>query len=128
MSRNSRTILVVEDDPEIRDLMHALLEMDGFQPILLASSIGAHAAIRAAQPDLVITDLEIEEPEAGMRLLEQLRADAATSHIPVILYSGSHNFLEENRRAIKRLGAVALRKPFELDHLTRLIEAALAAA
>ena len=122
------TIVVVEDDPDIRSFMQEVLELHGFHPILLASSLGAQAAIRAAHPDLVITDLEMEERESGMRLLEALRADAATAHVPAILYSGANPYLHANQDAIKRLGAVALRKPFEPEQLIRQIEAIVAVA
>ncbi len=122
------TIVVVEDDPDIRSFVEVLLDMHGYQPILLASSIGAHTAIRATHPDLVITDLEMGDRESGMQLLEALRADAATAHIPAILYSGNHVFLERNRAAITGLNAIPVAKPFEVDQLIRLVEAALVAA
>ncbi len=118
--------IVVEDDPDIRSFMEVLLDMHGYQPIPLASSLGAHTAIRAAHPDLVITDLEMEDRESGMQLLAALRADAATAHIPAFLYSGNLVFLERNRAAIARLNAIPVAKPFEPEELIRLVEAALA--
>ena len=70
----------------------------------------------------------MEERESGMRLLEALRADAATAHVPAILYTGFHNFLQENGVAIARLNAIPVAKRFELVELIGKIEAALAAA
>ncbi len=121
-------IVVVEDDPDIAAFVRDRLHLYGFEVIPLAGSIGAHALICEAQPNLVITDLEVEGREDGMRLLEELRADAATATLPIILYSGNHDFLEKNRDVIRGLRVRRVRKPFHPDELIGKIEAALAAA
>ncbi len=102
-----RTVLVVvvDDDLDILSMMEVLLAMHGFEVIPLASSLGAHATIRELQPALVLLDLEMEHREAGMRLLEELRADAATAALPAVLYTANHHYLEKNRDAIRGLGA-----------------------
>ncbi|HXG01865.1 MAG TPA: response regulator [Candidatus Binatia bacterium] len=77
-------ILVVEDEPDIRNLIVLHLTREGFRCRTAASGGQALAEVRARRPDLVILDLLLPEPD-GLEVCRRLRADAATAALPIIM-------------------------------------------
>lgn len=82
-------VLVVDDDPVMRELAAAKLAEAGFEAILAADGEAGLAAARAsARPILVITDVDMPAM-SGFDLTRSLRADPALTSIPVIVITGS---------------------------------------
>ncbi len=79
MSR--RTVLVVDDEPEITDVVRKYLERDGYRVASAADGRAALAAFRRERPDLVILDLMLPEVD-GWEVARQIRADGRT---PIIM-------------------------------------------
>ena len=77
-------VLVVEDEPDIRDLLAFHLERDGYQVTRATTGPEALRQLRAAPPDLVILDLMLPELD-GLEVCRRLRADPATAALPVIM-------------------------------------------
>jgi phosphate regulon transcriptional regulator PhoB len=77
-------VLVVEDEPDIRDLLAFHLERDGYQVTRATTGLEALRQLRAAPPDLVILDLMLPELD-GLEVCRRLRADPATAALPVIM-------------------------------------------
>ncbi len=77
-------ILVAEDDPATQELLTGLLEDQGHTIIAVADGGMALAAIQAAPPDLVLSDVGMPGID-GFALCRHLKADPATRLIPVIL-------------------------------------------
>src|SRR4051794_4677096 len=84
----TRTVLVVEDDPVLSDVMRILLE-DGTCRILIAQC-GSEAIELAQQehPDLITLDLRLPDGD-GRYVLDQIRQDPVLQRVPVIIVSGS---------------------------------------
>ena len=83
MERKAALILIVEDNP---DQLHILAEMLRAEGYHIASSMGAEPALRKAKsmkPDLILTDLAMPHV-SGVELIDQLRTDPETSHIPIV--------------------------------------------
>ena len=78
------TILLVEDEPAILELMEFTLAPRGYQLKRALDAVQARAAIQTALPDLVILDWMMPG-ESGVQLARALRADARTKHLPVIM-------------------------------------------
>ena len=124
-------ILVVEDDPEVRDLLELLLTEDGHRPI--CASDGASAvdlvARGAVRPDLVLADFNLPGGLDGLQLAAALRA-SLHSELPVIILTG--DISTKTLRAVARQGCVHLNKPVKAkalsDIIQRLLPASLAAA
>ena len=109
----TRTILVVDDEPTIREALVARLEEDGFAAVGAESLAGARAALRARAIDAVLLDIKLHDGD-GLDLLEELRRDQPA--LPVIMATA----FGDSERAIRamRLGAFEyVTKPFELDAL-----------
>lgn len=80
----SASILVVEDEPAIQELVSFTCTSQGYR-VLRAGSVGAaRASIRDALPDLVILDWMLPDRN-GIELLRELRADDRTRALPVIM-------------------------------------------
>src|SRR5262249_37672142 len=85
------TVAVVDDDPDILDLVETMLEMEGHQVITFDSSPAALETLRAKSPDLVILDIKMPEMD-GIELLRQLRLK---SRVPVIFLTGKLDEVDE---------------------------------
>ncbi len=77
-------ILVVEDEPAIRELIAVNLRHAGFTPILAAESIEAMRIVNASAPDLILLDWMLPG-QSGIEFARQLRANVTTRAIPIVL-------------------------------------------
>ncbi len=118
-------LAIVEDDDDIRQLLDALLAPEHYRTLLLARGDGAHAAIRQAQPHLILLDLWLEERETGWRLLEGLATDPATSHIPIIVCSADMTTLDTQAERVHELAVAVVEKPFDVQELLAAVQQVL---
>lgn len=79
-----KTVLVVDDDPDMRFMLKLLLERGGYQVNEAADGVSAIHSIKAQMPDLVLTDLRMPMMD-GAELIVRLRSDEATAAMPIIL-------------------------------------------
>jgi len=77
-------VLIVEDEPDIRDLLAFHLEREGYQVSRCKSGAEALRAIAAAAPDLVLLDLMLPEMD-GLEVCRRLRGDPRTVSLPVVM-------------------------------------------
>ncbi len=112
------TILVVDDEFGIGELLEALLEDDGHR--VLTAMNGRHALERLAdtRPDLVISDLMMPVMD-GAALLRAMREDPELCDVPFVLMCALPEALIADR-----IGGydAFLRKPFKLAQITSLVE------
>jgi len=80
------TILVVDDDPVIQKLLIVNFEMEGYRVMTASDGIEGLALVASDRPDLVLVDVMMPRMD-GLEVVRQLRADAGTATIPVILLS-----------------------------------------
>src|SRR4051812_23141961 len=80
-------IAVVNDDTIFLELMHDLLTAEGYRTAIWKEGDKAYEMIKEHRPLLVVLDIRMEHPDTGWMVLELLRLDPATAHIPVIICS-----------------------------------------
>nr|CRH06221.1 Transcriptional regulatory protein ompR [Candidatus Magnetococcus massalia] len=116
-------VLVVEDDEETRELLHEYLEQNGFRCTSLPDGTQLRSHITEDRPDLIVMDLMMPG-EDGLTLTRNLRAHAATAHIPVIMLTARS---EETDRIIGlEMGADDyLPKPFNPRELLARINSVM---
>lgn len=103
-------VLLVEDEPHIVEAIRYILSRDGWSVTALDDGRDAVAAIRAAQPALVILDVMLPG-RSGFDILKDLRAEAATATLPVLLLTARSQ--AKDRELAERLGASRfVAKPF----------------
>jgi two-component system phosphate regulon response regulator PhoB len=113
-------ILIVEDDPDICDLLKRVLEADGYEVETATDSAGALKAVAEGAPDLVLLDVVLGG-EDGRDLLVKLRQK---SDVPAVFLTGRG--LEGDRIAGLRMGADDyIVKPFSRGELSARIETVL---
>ncbi len=112
MTRMAKTILIVDDEDDIREVAQMSLELVGGWNVLTASS-GAEALEIAAreQPDAILLDVMMPEMD-GPTTFRRLRASPPTAGIPVILLTAKVQGTD--RRGFEDLGvAGVIPKPFD---------------
>jgi len=119
--RKRRRILVVDDDPLIRDMVEDLLGDGGFETTAVESAEQALREIEAHDFDLVLSDLQMPGKD-GLELLGSLRA--LRPELPVILMTGFGS-IETAVKAIRAGAFDFVTKPFGADALMVAIEKAL---
>jgi len=82
--QRSVSILVVEDDPIVQEIIIHTLDKAGFTSIQAGNGLEALKMVKSAHPDLIISDVMMPEMD-GFTMLKELRADPKTSFIPVIM-------------------------------------------
>jgi DNA-binding response OmpR family regulator len=78
------TILVADDDADIRDLVTFKLEQAGYRVVAVADGAQAIDAVRAELPDLAVLDLMMPGL-SGLDVCAEIRRDPASAHLPVIM-------------------------------------------
>jgi response regulator RpfG family c-di-GMP phosphodiesterase len=112
-------ILLVDDEPALRELLRATFEGAHVQVEDAGSALEAEARIKRRRPDVIVLDLRMPGM-SGAELTLQLKSEERTRAIPIVLLTGASP--EEARRA-QRCGADALvRKPFSPLDLLRVVE------
>jgi DNA-binding response OmpR family regulator len=84
---NATRVLVVEDDPSVRGLLHTLLSAEGYEVATASDGLAGLVKATAQHPALVLLDLMMPDL-GGVRVLEELRDDPELADIPVIVVTG----------------------------------------
>jgi CheY-like chemotaxis protein len=120
-------ILSADDDPDIRNLIKRILTSSGHEVILAADGQAAVETANAHAADLDLVILDVEMPRMrGLDACRTLRDDPRTSHLPVIIASGS---LVPPYEDVLEAGAnTCICKPFSPKELRDAVERELTAA
>ncbi len=119
----SATILVVEDEPQVQELVAVNLEHAGHRVLRAASAEEAENAIRAELPDVLILDWMLPG-ESGVALTRRLREDERTRDLPILILTA--RAMEQDKVSGLEAGADDyLTKPFSPRELAARIKAVL---
>ena len=113
------SILVVEDDPLIGQVIEVTLEEAGYEVVWHELGRGAVDAAATLQPCAVLLDLMLPDMD-GQDVLRFLRGDPRTRHIPVVVVSAVSATLTPDERALVQ---GVLPKPFTIDSLVATVRA-----
>jgi two-component system CheB/CheR fusion protein len=118
-------ILVVEDDPEVRDLLELVLQNEGHRVATAPDGIAALEMVARAtvQPDLILADYNLPHGMDGIEVTEKLR-EKLHPETPVIVLTG--DISTGTLRNIARQNCVQLNKPVKLKEMTQVIQRLLA--
>jgi len=114
-------VLVADDDPEICALIKTILARGPYDVTLCNDAESALVHLRADAPfDILISDFMLPGM-SGIDLITQVRKDAATSRMPIVMISGHNNYAMDERA--KSAGANAfLNKPFTVAQLRTTVQ------
>jgi len=94
MAANLKSILCIEDEPEMIDLMRLILGRRGFAVKGAAGGIEGLRMIREERPDLVLLDLMMPDMD-GWEVYQQMKADENTKNIPVIVVTAKAQSIDK---------------------------------
>lgn len=117
------TILVIEQDPDLRRLFESMLGIEGYYVTLACDVDEARAVLARREPDLVIFDWQLTNT-AGYVWVDQMRRGERTAHIPILLVCGAMppRIVYE---MLGNAGVTMIEKPFDLLVFTRHVAAIL---
>ena len=122
-----RTVLVVDDEPEIRLLLQRSLEKHGYAVETAADGAEAIAKAEALVPDLVLLDAMLPKVH-GFEACQRIKASPRSRHVPVIMMTAIYRGWRFAQDARDTYGAEDyIEKPFRFDDVLRRIDAVLEA-
>jgi DNA-binding response OmpR family regulator len=114
-----KTVLIIEDEPIIGELMSIILEIQGFKVISLSDTTYASKKLQDKEVDLVMLDLNLGGQD-GSEFCEYIKSQDDLNHIPVILVSANINLT----KIAEKCGADDfIAKPFEINSLMEKVKA-----
>jgi two-component system cell cycle response regulator DivK len=114
-------VLIVEDEPDNREIMRAVVEdLLGYRAMLANDGMAAIDAATANQPSLILMDLMMPALD-GFEATRRIKANPLTSHIPVVAVTALGR-PTDRQRAVEGGADAYLSKPFDLDTLAAIIE------
>lgn len=123
MPVEKKTVLIVDDEDDIRLILNALLDSEGYNVLEADNGIAGLEVAQNNAVDIILLDVMMPGMD-GFETLENLRADEKTAFIPVVMLTG----LDEKEKIKNALGqgvTYYITKPYENIDLMNKIRAAL---
>lgn len=121
MSALKRQILVIDDDPELQELIRVLLNHAGMDAIPAETAAAAAQILRKSPlPDLVLLDLMLPDV-SGLELLRQIRAKEVFDALPVVILSALAD-PEQIRDGLKAGADRYITKPYIAGNLVNTVQ------
>lgn len=111
------TIFIANSDVALLNLLGTLLTDAGFETIVTLTDPTTYTHIKQVQPSLVILDVGIQAAAGGWPLLKRLHLDPQTMHIPVLVTTVDHAFIEDKQEFLQARGYDALELPMSFEEL-----------
>jgi DNA-binding response OmpR family regulator len=109
-------ILVVDDDPAVRELLKLQLAAEGYEVRLADDAIVAARSLMQAPPDLMLVDVAMPYMD-GLDFVAELKREAAAHQLRIVFMTGH----AEMAARVRALGERCLSKPFALEELLELV-------
>jgi two-component system CheB/CheR fusion protein len=104
-----QTLLIVDDDDLVRDALALVMEANGFDVAVAASTAEAiQWVVQGGRPDMVLADYRLRGSDTGVRTVQAVR-EALRAMVPAIILTGDTS--PERLRDINRSGLTVLHKP-----------------
>ena len=114
-----KRVLLIEDEPNIIEAISFILSRDGWTVHIHEDGATAMDKVRATPPDMIILDVMLPG-RSGFDILRDLRADAATAALPVMMLTARGQ--TKDRELAERLGANRyMTKPFSNTEIRELV-------
>ena len=123
LKNRSLTVLVVEDDAELREILQAEFELEGLVALTATNGSEAVTAARELKPDLILMDLMMPVMD-GIEATKIVKGNEETKHIPIIMLTAAGN--KEDIVAGLEAGAIDyITKPFFMPELKSRLRSVL---
>ncbi|HAV77104.1 MAG TPA: hypothetical protein DCX53_07105 [Anaerolineae bacterium] len=119
MSSIPKKIIIVEDQPDVADLLEDILSIDGYHVIKIHSSTGALTVIRVEKPDAVLLDIMMPDV-SGLEVLRFMKREPGLQKIPVVIVS-ARSLPADIREGLKEGATAYLTKPVDMEVLRETV-------
>ncbi|OGC85493.1 MAG: hypothetical protein A2142_07555 [candidate division Zixibacteria bacterium RBG_16_48_11] len=116
-------ILVLDDEPDLTDIIQTFLEGAGYHVTSENSPVKAIEKAKAIRPDLVILDITMPVMD-GYQVCQELKKDKRTADVPVIFLTGKDP-VEDDKKSFKSGGDMYIKKPFSCESLLEIVRIVL---
>ena len=113
-------VILAEDEPSLGQILKENLEANDFEVRLCVNGKLAYQAYHEEQPDILVLDVMMPEKD-GLEVLDTLKTDERTSHIPIILLTAKAS-IEDRLEGLERGADVYIPKPFEMRELIAVLK------
>ncbi len=115
------TVLVLDDESEVRTAMARLLGRYGYEAVTAATLDEARALLRSRSIQALILDVRLQEEGTGLDLLGTIRGEAEFQKAPILIFTGSF-LTEADQMFITRHRAFLFYKPEGIDTLVKFLD------
>ena len=115
----SAKVLVIDDEPEITDIVETFLTESGYTVEVENNAVQALAKAREFKPDVILLDIMMPEVD-GYGVCQELKKDSALAHVPVIFLTGKDRN-DDMGRSFKAGGDMFIKKPFSCERLLEIV-------
>ncbi len=112
-------VLVVDDEPEITDIVETFLSEAGYTVTVENHSRQAIAKAKEFKPDVVILDIMMPDID-GYAICQEIKQDPALSSVPIIFLTGKDRN-DDMGRSFKAGGDMFIKKPFSCERLLEIV-------
>lgn len=119
MNTETETILVIEDEPDVRNFASRVLELEGYQVLQAENGDEGLRLVKRGKISLILLDLRLPKKD-GWKVLEQVKGDPVLSGIPVIVFTASAA-IPQRERALSLGAADYLVKPLSAASLKEAV-------
>ncbi len=112
-------VLVVDDEPEITDIIQTFLTEAGYAVTVENSAREAVTKARQVRPAVVILDIMMPERD-GYQICQEMKQDPELSNVPVIFLTGKDRN-DDMGRSFKSGGDMFIKKPFSCERLLEIV-------
>jgi DNA-binding response OmpR family regulator len=116
-------VLVIDDEPEITEIVEAFLTEAGFSVKVENFSQNALMAVETFKPDLILLDIMMPGSD-GYDVCNQIKNDTRFQNIPVVFLTGKDRN-DDMGRSFKAGGDMFIKKPFSCDRLLEIVNIVL---
>ena len=116
-----RTVLLVEDEENVRRLLARFLSDAGYEVLPTGDIDSAFVALRRSSIDAVVTDVRLAKDRSGLEVLEFVRLDEEKQDVPVIILTGT-TLSSEEEDIIRRYPAYVFYKPHGYSDLVQFLK------
>ena len=121
--KNNHKILVIDDEPEITDIVKAFLTNAGYQVMVENSPVKAIEKAKKFKPDLVLLDIMMPFMD-GYEVCAALKKNPYTTGIPVLFLTGK-DATDDGGRVFESGGDLFVKKPFSCERLLQMVRMVL---
>jgi DNA-binding response OmpR family regulator len=123
MARTKHRVLVIDDEPEITDIVKAFLNNAGYDVKIENSPANAVEAARRFRPNIILLDIMMPVMD-GYEVCSVFKSDPLLAEIPVLFLTGK-DASDDEGRSFKSGGDLFIKKPFSCERLLQMVRMVL---